>query len=323
MLNRQSAIVLLCFSVRHGKIKRFSNRRVKTTEKTMMPAPDKQVTIIIPAYNEEKAIGPVINQLYAECADLFHEVIVVDDGSTDCTAQIVAATPARLIQHKRNRGYGAALKTGVRAAQTEYVLTMDSDGQHRVEYVRKLCNAIGDFDMVVGERTSLVHSPLWRMPGKWLLGVIANYLARRTIPDLNSGLRVMRRSVVSKYLHICPNGFSFSTTITMVMLTRDYMVEYVPIEVEKRIGKSKVSISTGLNTLILIVRIAALFDPLRVFLPASLVSGGIGILWSIRYVLMGRGVSVGSMLAIVTAILLFSLGLICDQISQLRLERFE
>jgi hypothetical protein len=161
------------------------------------------------------------------------------------------------------------------------------------------------------------------MPGKWLLGVLANYLVRQRIPDLNSGLRILHRETVLRYLHLCPSGFSFSTTITLVMLHRGYNVEYVPITVQKRIGKSLISLNTGFQTLLLILRLAALIDPLRVFIPTSFVIGLIGMLWEIPYALTGRGVSVGSMMAIVTAVLLFALGLICDQISQLRLGLFE
>src|SRR5258708_36162926 len=120
-----------------------------------------------------------------------------------------------------------------------------------------------DCDMIGGETKGSVHSNAWRMPGKWALGLLANYVTRTQIPDLQSGLRLMRRDVVMKYLHLCPQGFSFSTTITMVFLYRGYNVLYIPIVVEKRIGKSAVSLSTGFNTIILILRLVSLFDPLR------------------------------------------------------------
>jgi hypothetical protein len=126
-----------------------------------------------------------------------------------------------------------------------------------------------------------------------------------------------------KYLHLCPPGFSFSTTITLALLSRGCNVAYVPIEVEQRVGRSTVTLSTGFETIALLLRIAVLFDPLRIFIPASMLLGVCGILWGIPYALAHRGVSVGSMLALVTAILLFGLGLLCDQISQLRMERFE
>jgi glycosyltransferase involved in cell wall biosynthesis len=283
----------------------------------------KKVTILIPAFNESQAIGFVIEHIQAICSDVVQEVIVIDDGSSDDTAYIAKNAGATVIRHKQNLGYGAALKTGIRQAKTEFVLTMDADGQHQAEDVLRLWELAEDCDMVVGQRISLLHSPLWRMPGKWLLWSMANYLTRRKIPDLNSGLRLIRRDVAQRYLHLCPSGFSFSTTITMALLSRGYSVTYVPIQVKKRVGKSTVSVATGLDTIILILRIAALFNPLRVFIPISLLIGLVGSAWGIPFALVGRGVSVGSLLAIVTAILIFGLGLLCDQISQLRLERFE
>lgn len=280
-------------------------------------------TIVIPAFNEAEAIGLVIKTVRAASGDFVQKIIVVDDGSGDDTAQIAAEAGASVIRHPQNKGYGAALKTGILAAQTNYVLTMDADGQHRVADVMQLWRMADSHDMVVGQRTSRLHSPMWRMPGKWLLGRMANYLTRHKIPDLNSGLRLMRREVLLKYMHLCPNGFSFSTTITMAFLSQNYSVLYVPVEVSKRVGKSTVSISTGLDTIILILRIATLFNPLRIFLPASFIIALTGLLWGIPYIILLRGVSVGSMLALVTAIVLFALGLISDQISQLRLERYE
>jgi glycosyltransferase involved in cell wall biosynthesis len=285
----------------------------------------KPVTILIPAYNEAQTIGLIIAQLQSICSDFVQEIIVVDDGSSDETGLVAQKAGACFIHHKHNMGYGASLKTGIRQSETEFVVMMDADGQHRPEDALRLWELEDayDYDMIVGQRTSLIHSPFWRMPGKWLLGLMANYLTRRTIPDLNSGLRLIRREVVLRYLHLCPSGFSFSTTITMALLSRGYSVAYMPIQVKKRVGKSTVSVRTGLESIILILRIAALFNPLRLFIPASAVIGMTGIVWAIPYALTGHGVSVGSMLAIVTAILLFGLGLLCDQISQLRLERFE
>ena len=281
-------------------------------------------TVIIPAYNEAGSLGAVLTELSNTCKDIIHEIIVVDDGSEDDTAQIAAGFPdVRVIRHRMNRGYGSALKSGIREATTDIVLTMDSDGQHRAEDVRRLYEALDQQDMLVGQRTELLHSPFWRMPGKWLLNWMANYITGRKIPDLNSGLRVMRREVVRDYMHLCPSGFSFSTTITIALIMRGYAVEYVPIHVQKRVGKSTVTLRTGFDTIILIIRIAALFGPLRIFLPPAFLTIAVGILWAIPYSLAGYGVSVGSMLAIVTGILLFAIGILCDQISQLRLERYE
>jgi len=284
------------------------------------------VTIVIPAHNEEKAIGDVLAAFRDNPHPAVAEVVVVDDGSTDRTAEIARQGGARVVRHARNRGYGASLKSGIRAVSTDYVLTMDADGQHRPVDVVKLCDAItGDRapDAVIGHRTRLLHSPLWRMPGKWLLKLLARVLTQRKIPDLNCGLRVVRRDVLLRYLHLCPSGFSFSTTITVALLARGYAVEFEPIQVERRVGKSLVSVGTGFQTILLVLRLATLFNPLRVFLPLAIGFIAFGVVWTIPYLLDGQGVTVASLLATVTGVILFGLGLICDQVAQLRLERYE
>jgi glycosyltransferase involved in cell wall biosynthesis len=292
-------------------------------EPSALPA---SVTIVIPAHNEEGAIGDVIARLRAQDLPGVVEIIVVDDGSTDRTAEIAEAAGVRVMRHSGNRGYGAALKTGVRAATTEYILTMDADGQHRLEDVLSLCKALAvdtPPDCVIGKRVQLLHSPLWRMPGKWMLTRMAEFLTQRRIPDLNSGLRAIRRDLLLRYIHLCPSGFSFSTTITVALLSRGYAVQFVPIQVERRIGKSTVSVRTGFQAILLLFRLIALFNPLRIFLPSSIIAVAFGVVWTIPYLLRGEGVTVASMLAILTGVLLFALGLICDQVAQLRLERYE
>ncbi len=290
-----------------------------------MPNPTQQsdLTVVLPAFNETESLERVLNALNAQRADFIREIVVVDDGSTDETASIAEKAGARVIRHQRNLGYGASLKSGIRSVRSEFVLTMDSDGQHRVSDLIRLWERAKDHDMVIGQRTNRFHSPLWRMPGKWLLRIMAQHLVRSRIPDLNSGLRVLRCDVAKKYLHLCPQGFSFSTTMTMALMSRGYNVEFVPIEVDKRVGSSTVSLSTGLETLILLIRISVLFNPLRIFIPASFGIGLVGVLWGVPYAILGKGVSIGSMLGIVTALSLFGLGLVADQISQMRLERYE
>lgn len=284
------------------------------------------LSVVIPAFNEETAIGPALQELLSQCGGVFQEIWVVDDGSTDGTAQRVEAVAleqpkVKLLRHGVNRGYGASLKTGLRAAQTDFVLTMDADGQHRPQDVLRLWEACQGEDMLVGARQGLVHSQLWRMPGKWLLAHMAQFLTKRKIPDLNSGLRLFRREVILKYLPLHPDGFSFSTTSTITFLSLGMRVKYVPIEVKSRIGKSTVKIKTGFSTIILIFRLATLFNPLKIFLPISFAMFVIGCLWTIPYVILHRGVSVGAMLFLVGSLQIFAIGLISDQISQLRLER--
>ena len=277
-------------------------------------------SIIIPAYNEEGVIKEILSDLIISLKEFPCEIIVVDDGSIDHTKEIVKSLGVKIITHIKNKGYGASLKTGVHNAKGEYVLFMDADGQHNGKDALILIENLNRFDMVVGQRTQFIHSPLWRMPGKWLLLMLSNYLSRVKIPDLNSGLRLIKANIVRRYMHLCPNGFSFSTTITLILFNRGYEIKYAPFEIKKTKSKSTVSIATGFDTILLILRLATLIDPLRVFIPLSLIIGLIGIAWGIPYALLGNGISTGSMLAIVTAILLFSIGLISDQISQLRLE---
>lgn len=284
------------------------------------------ITIVIPAFNEEGAIADVVKRMIAEKHSSVVEIIVVDDGSKDDTAALAEEAGARVIRHPSNRGYGASLKTGIRAATSGWVLTMDADGQHKPDDVNKLCEAsMADNppECTIGKRTRLVHSPLWRMPGKWVLTLMAQFLTKRKIPDLNSGLRLLRREVALKYIRLCPQGFSFSTTITLALMSRGYGVDFIPITVEKRIGKSTVSLRTGFDTILLILRLMTLFNPLRIFLPMSIICIVAGFAWGIPHVIMRAGITVGSVLAIITGILLFALGLICDQVAQLRLERYE
>jgi hypothetical protein len=161
------------------------------------------------------------------------------------------------------------------------------------------------------------------MPGKWLLTRMAQFLTERKIPDLNSGLRAVRRDLLLRYIHLCPTGFSFSTTITVALLSRGYVVQFVPIQVAQRIGKSTVSMRTGFQAILLLFRLISLFNPLRIFLPSALIAILLGVGWTIPYLIRGEGVTVASMLSILTGVLLFALGLICDQVAQLRLERYE
>ncbi|MGR3173277.1 MAG: glycosyltransferase family 2 protein [Candidatus Scalindua sp.] len=280
------------------------------------------VSIIIPAFNEEETIEQVVNSIRSEFPE--GEIVVVDDGSYDNTAVFAEKAGATVIRKRENQGYGAAIKTGILSSKSDYVVTFDADGQHNVKDIIRILKFVRNNDMVIGIREKLLHSNLWRMPGKWLLVILASYLVGKRIPDLNSGLRVMHRKTVLKYLHLCPSGFSFSTTITMTMLSRNYRVAYVPIDVKRRKGKSTVTLKTGMDTLILIIRISTLFNPLRIFLPISILMWIIGIACGIPGILR-EGVTIGihSMLAIVSGIMLFGIGLLSDQISQMRLEHFE
>lgn len=286
-----------------------------------------ELTLVIPAYNEEKGIGGALTNLLPVCEERGWRVIIVNDGSKDQTAaeveKFLPHPQLELVTHSVNRGYGAALKTGVRAATTEFVGTMDSDGQHRIEDMVSLAERMTAYDLLIGKRTKVFHSPLWRMPGKWLLQMMSVYLMRRKIPDLNSGMRIFRREVLLKYLHLFPDGFSFSTTSTLIFMNRGFAVDFYPIDVKPRVGKSSVKLSTGFDTLLLILRLAMLLDPLRLFVPMSLLLIFVGVAWTTPFLVLQQGYSIGALLLIMNGILIFVMALLGDQIAALRKEKFE
>jgi len=282
------------------------------------------VTIIIPAFNEAGAIGPVIERLRTRLPEA--ELLVVNDGSSDATAAIAEAAGAKVISHPRNRGYGAALRTGTLQAAREYVLFCDSDGQHSVEDVSRIIEASDGCDMVVGARTQESHVPLSRRPGKFILRRFADYLAGEKIPDLNSGLRMIRREVLLKYLHLMPAWFSFSTTSTFAMLKTNRKIKWVPITVVERVGKSTVSQwKHGPQTLLLLVRLTVLFEPLKVFLQ---IAAGVFALDVLSFALdlinyQRLHISPTTVLLGMASLLIFLFGLLCDQVSALRRELHE
>ena len=196
-----------------------------------MPEP-LQVTIIIPAFNESQIIAEVLKELQEQLNEhrIDSEIIVVDDGSSDDTARSAAQNGVRVLRHHSNRGYGAALKTGILSASHEIVAITDADGTYPARFLPEMLDMIEDVDMVVGSRTGAnVHIPFIRKLPKWLLNRLANYVTGSKIPDLNSGFRVFRRSIVLQYLHMLPDQFSFTTTITTAMLCDRYAVRYIPI----------------------------------------------------------------------------------------------
>lgn len=282
------------------------------------------VSIVIPAYNEEGAIGEVLHkllQVLAE-AELSHEVLVVDDGSQDDTAAIVADIPAvTLIRHRQNKGYGAALKTGIRRAQHELICITDADGTYPNERIPDLAARFDQepLDMVVGARTGEeVAIPLVRRPAKWALGKLANFVAGETIPDLNSGLRLFRRDVVLRFFTILPEQFSFTTTITLAMISNQYLVKYVPINYYARVGKSKIRpIQDTINFVQLVMRIALYFAPLKVFVPLSLFLILTGVAWA-AYTLLAWGqlADVSTLVIMMTAFQVLVIGLLAELINR-------
>lgn len=231
-------------------------------------------SIVLPVYNEEKGIALTLNHLQEALKDsgCEYEIIAVNDGSTDSTRDILKTHQnIKVIEHRRNRGYGAALKTGIRHAKYPLIVITDADGTYPNERIPQLAALTKNADMVVGARIGAnVHYSTLRKIPKWFLIRFAEWITNSRIPDLNSGLRVFHKSVVERFLKILPNTFSFTTTITVAMLTNNYVVHYEPIDFHHRKGKSKIKpIRDTLRFVQLILRTGLYFAPLRVFLPIA------------------------------------------------------
>jgi glycosyltransferase involved in cell wall biosynthesis len=281
------------------------------------------LTILIPAFNEEGAIASEIDRIHESMKDseLRYEVIVVDDGSQDATAKIAEGKECRVIRQPRNFGYGASLKRGFREARSELVIITDADGTYPAKDIPRLLTEAQHYEMVVGARTGKnVNIPLIRRPPKWFLRVLASYLAGVSIPDLNSGMRVIRRSLVRRFAHILPSGFSFTTTITLACLCNELSVGYVPIDYEKRIGSSKIRASHAYHFLMLILRVTVLFNPLKVFLPLGLMMFVVG-LGKFGYDVTKENLSESAVMCILSGVIIWAVGLLADQNSKLSLDR--
>jgi len=281
---------------------------------THLPA----ISVVIPAYNEEKSISAQIREVaqVLEASGRASEIIVVDDGSTDGTGDCAAREGVEVIRVPQNTGYGNAVKRGIAASRYDWVLITDADGTYPAEAIPRLLAHIPDHDMVVGARTGEeVHIPLIRRPAKWFLRRLAILLARHPIPDLNSGLRIMRKSVVQRFENILPQGFSFVTTITLAMLSNGYRVAYEPIDYRRRIGSSKIRPTDTVRFLIQILEVSLLFQPLRIFLPLGAVLAVAGGLMLLRD-LLSSGLSGTPVACLLGAALIWCLGLLAHRNAQ-------
>ncbi len=282
------------------------------------------LTVIIPAFNEEQGIRETILNLKDYIKDKEWKIIVVNDGSTDNTKTILESIPdITVINHPYNKGYGASLKTGILKADSELISFYDADGQHRPDDLENIFNNFSNCDMLVGQRGKGSHQEWIRKPGKWVLSKVANFLTGRKIPDLNSGLRVIKKDVIEKMLHLLPEGFSFSTTSTIAFMNMGFSVGYLPIVVNKRAGKSTVKqVKHGSGTLLLILRLIVLFNPLKVFIPVSIIAFFTGIIYEVYAGIIFHPeppkLIPGAFFLMLTGLLIFFFGLVVDQISEMR-----
>ena len=281
--------------------------------------------MIIPCFDEERAIVHVLDGLerMLRATGLPYEIIVVDDGSADATAARIDTERFQLLRHETNLGYGAALKTGAAAARYDLIAITDADGTYPHEKIPELLAAIERADMAVGARTGdRVKIPAVRRPAKWILGRLANYLTGTKIPDLNSGLRVIRRELWDQYEYLFPDGFSLTTTITLAALTNRRRVRYVPIDYHPRVGRSKIRpIQDTLGFIQLILRVILYFNPMKIFLPVSIILFlasvviGVGTL-ILQYLGKAKFMDVTTSLLFIASLQTLAIGALADLISK-------
>ena len=283
-----------------------------------MASPD-SVTIVVPAFNEADSIGQVIAELRAAAA--WHEVLVVDDGSTDGTGTAAGDAGARVIRHPYNKGNGASIKTAIRAATSEWMAIVDGDGQHRPEDAVRLVARLGDYDLVVGARDPRTQASAGRRAGNALLNWLASFLTERPIPDLTSGFRAARRECLLEFLHLLPNGFSTPTTTTLAFLKAGYNVAFEPVAARSRAGTSKIRLARdGAKFLLILLKVITIFSPLRIFAPVSAVSFAVGAAYGAWNFLYHDRIPNGAVLLLMFSIIILLVGLVSEQISTLRFE---
>lgn len=285
---------------------------------------ERSVSVVIPAYDEAAHVADQVRavQKVMGASGWTFEIIVVDDGSTDGTAEKAASVGGvRVLRRSRNRGYGAALKLGIDHARHPWILITDADGTYPVDAIPRLLAAAADNDMVVGARTGeMVKIQLLRRPPKAFLNWLASYLAGQKLPDINSGLRLMRADLVRRYEHLLPSGFSFTTTITLAAACNDHLVEYVPINYHARLGSSKMRPRAAYDFTLLILRTIVFFNPLKVFLPVGALLFLAGIV-KFGYDILLDNLSESAVLALLGALLVWAVGLLADQNARIATQR--
>jgi len=275
------------------------------------------VSIVIPALNEEDAIGEVVSGLRA--AAPWKEILVIDDGSSDATAERAARAGAEVVRHPYTKGNGAAVKTGIRRAQGEFILIVDADGQHPPSDASRLAARLGEYDLVVGARSGRTQASAGRRIGNHVLNRLATYLAGRRIPDLTSGFRGARREHLREFLHLLPNGFSTPATTTLAFIRAGYNVAFEPVDARARTGRSKIRLARdGTRFFVILLKVITLFSPLRIFGPISAASLLVGVAYGlVNFAWYGR-IPNGAVILILFAVIVFLVGLISEQIASLR-----
>jgi polyisoprenyl-phosphate glycosyltransferase len=275
------------------------------------------ISIIVPVYNEEHSVEQTVNRIKKTMqSSASYEILAVNDSSKDNSGTILdSLTGITVIHHHHNKGYSASLKTGIRRAKGNYIVITDADGTYPVEDIPKLLEHIGKFDMVIGGRTGKnVYVPLARKPAKWFLGKLANYIAGRRIPDINSGLRVFRKDLALEFWKLLPERFSFTITMTMASITNGYDVKFIPINYYKRKGKSTIhpiKDFIGFNKILL--KMMLFFRPLKIFIPLSVATFLTGLLiFALGFIYFDKFLDITLVVVSLSAVQFFILGLLAE-----------
>ena len=277
------------------------------------------VSIVIPALNEADAIGGVVSSLRAQAA--WREILVVDDGSRDSTGEQAARAGALVVRHPYTKGNGAAVKTGIRRAEGQFILILDADGQHAPSDARRLVERLGEYDLVVGARSAQTQATVGRRIGNALLNRLASYLTGRDVPDLTSGFRAARREHLREFLHLLPNGFSTPTTTTLAFIKAGYNVTFEPVDARARTGRSKIRFARdGTRFFLILLKVITIFSPLSIFLTISAAMFALGASYGVWTIATQSHVTNSSVLLITFSVVVFLVGLISEQISTLRFE---
>jgi glycosyltransferase involved in cell wall biosynthesis len=281
-----------------------------------------KISVVIPVYNEAQAIREMVQSILTYVPDA--EIVVVDDGSADDSARVAREAGAYVWSHPYNIGNGAAVKSGIRLASGSKIVLMDGDGQHNPADIPRLLEAAEKYDMVVGARDSGGHANRFRFTANQVYNVIARYATQFPIRDLTSGFRVVDRETVIPYLYLLPNSFSYPTTLTLAYLRSGRTLYYEPIETRKRQGKSKIKLlRDGTRFLLILVKLITLFSPLRIFLPVSFIFFVLGLInYALTFYASGRFTNMSALL-LTTSVIVFLIGLVSEQITQLRYDRVE
>jgi len=280
-----------------------------------------KVSVIIPVYNEDKSIGGLVSRIKTCYPDF--DVIVIDDGSIDNTADVAQAAGAKVYSHPYNIGNGAAIKSGIRVADGDILVFLDGDGQHDPKDIAELLRYFPQFDMVVGARSISDQASLGRAAGNKIYSWFASYVAKFSIRDLTSGFRAVKSNIAKSFVYLLPNTYSYPATITLGVLRSGMSVKYVPIKMQQRkTGKSNIKlVSDGVRFFMIITRICTLYSPMRVFLPVSCMMFFLGVAnYLYTYIVRGRFTNM-SVFLFVAAIIIFMMSLLSEQICQMRFER--